>query len=76
MTAITITVKERGPYVISVEDAPLVRIVDRSGNEYVPEPGKPIALCRCGHSARKPFCDATHKTCSFDGALVRPTSTA
>lgn len=25
------------------------------------------ALCRCGHSAHKPFCDATHATVGFDG---------
>jgi CDGSH-type Zn-finger protein len=24
-----------------------------------------VALCRCGQSARKPFCDGTHKTCGF-----------
>ncbi len=24
-----------------------------------------IALCRCGHSANKPFCDGTHKDKGF-----------
>ena len=36
-----------------------------------------VALCRCGHSANKPFCDGTHGTVGFtdekqtDGALDR-----
>ena len=25
----------------------------------------PIALCRCGKSKRKPFCDGTHKLVGF-----------
>ena len=25
------------------------------------------ALCRCGHSSHKPFCDSTHKRIGFDG---------
>lgn len=24
------------------------------------------AFCRCGHSANKPFCDASHKACGFN----------
>lgn len=23
------------------------------------------ALCRCGHSSKKPLCDSSHKTCGF-----------
>ena len=30
--------------------------------------GEAYALCRCGESAHKPFCDGTHKQVGFDGA--------
>ena len=25
----------------------------------------PVALCRCGHSKRKPYCDGSHKAVDF-----------
>jgi 3-phenylpropionate/trans-cinnamate dioxygenase ferredoxin subunit len=65
MDPVTITLKRNGPYFIAAEDADRVRIVDHEGNLILPEPGKRIALCRCGGSLTKPFCDASHKTNGF-----------
>ena len=74
MAPIVIHIKNNGPYRISVEDASLVEIRDADGTILTPTPGKPIALCRCGGSSTKPFCDATHKTNGFDGTCARQTS--
>lgn len=47
------------------EDGPLIvrgpfKLADADGNEI--DPGrKTIALCRCGRSKIRPFCDGTHK---------------
>jgi CDGSH-type Zn-finger protein len=37
----------------------------REGKTY--PTAQPCALCRCGHSANKPFCDGSHKKVAFDG---------
>ena len=53
------------------------RLVDYEGRE-IPRPvGKPnTSLCRCGHSANKPFCDSAHKMCGFvDPPDVAPDAT-
>jgi uncharacterized Fe-S cluster protein YjdI len=42
-----------------------VRVTDAEGN--VLFEGDRAALCRCGGSANKPFCDGTHKTNGFAG---------
>lgn len=57
----TIRVRRSGPYVIEDED---VRVIDWNGAEYRIE-RRPIALCRCGASTKKPFCDGTHSKIGF-----------
>jgi uncharacterized Fe-S cluster protein YjdI len=42
-----------------------VRVVDAEGNLLYE--GEKAALCRCGGSSNKPFCDGTHKTNGFRG---------
>jgi uncharacterized Fe-S cluster protein YjdI len=42
-----------------------VRVLDADGN--VLYEGERAALCRCGGSQNKPFCDGTHKTIEFRG---------
>lgn len=56
---------ENGPYLIEVEEAKIVS----SGDEKILSQ-KIIALCRCGQSSNKPFCDGAHKKCEFKGDLV------
>ena len=33
----------------------------------IPRSGKAVALCRCGRSAVKPFCDGSHKLAASPG---------
>ena len=62
MSQVTIKVRDNGPYLI---EGPFT-VIDASGNQFVVPANKPaVALCRCGHSSKKPFCDGTHKTCGF-----------
>ena len=61
---VTIRLRRNGPYVIEGED---VRVIDWNGAEYRVE-RKPIALCRCGASTTKPFCDGSHSRVGFQAA--------
>ena len=55
-----------GPYRIEGEDMAKVPIVDHEGNPVPLKPGaKNIALCRCGASTTKPWCDGTHSRIGF-----------
>ena len=53
---VQIKVMKNGPLLIEGK----VLITDEKGDVNETE-GKMIALCRCGHSANKPFCDGSHK---------------
>lgn len=61
---VRIRLRKNGPYVIDTED---VEVVDWNGVPY--RIGRrPVALCRCGASSTKPFCDGTHSKQGFDAA--------
>jgi CDGSH-type Zn-finger protein len=40
-------------------------IFDMDGNKYDLVGRTALALCRCGNSKVKPFCDSSHKTTGF-----------
>jgi CDGSH iron-sulfur domain-containing protein 3 len=58
---VEIKVRDDGPYKVTGP----VRLVDADGNEFELTDGKAIALCRCGASQTKPFCDRAHRECGF-----------
>jgi CDGSH-type Zn-finger protein len=45
-------------------------LVDQDGKAFGLAGRTRIALCRCGQSAKKPFCDSAHKTCGFQSTVV------
>ena len=62
---VEIKVRENGPYRVQGP----IRLIDAAGNAYdVADRGEVIALCRCGGSTTKPFCDGTHSKVGFDAA--------
>ena len=66
---VTITPYRDGPLLVRGD----FRLVDQDGVEI--DPGRDtIALCRCGKSGIKPFCDGTHKRAGFHSgsAPARP----
>jgi CDGSH-type Zn-finger protein len=64
MPDVTITPSTNGPYLVTGA----VHLTDVDGRE-IPHPEQ-MALCRCGGSGNKPFCDGTHLTNDFDGTLA------
>ncbi len=59
----TIKIRDNGPYVVEGD----FELVDAQGN---PVPIVKRALCRCGGSTTKPFCDGTHSKIGFQGAIA------
>jgi CDGSH-type Zn-finger protein len=59
---VEIKVRDNGPYKVTGP----VRLIDADGGVFeVPADGS-IALCRCGLSHEKPFCDRAHREGGFD----------
>lgn len=64
MADVTIKARENGPYLVSGP----IQLTDADGNEYDVSERKTVALCRCGASTTKPYCDGTHSKMGFEAA--------
>jgi CDGSH-type Zn-finger protein len=63
--AVKVTIRPNGPYLVEGE----IELVDVNGNKVdTSARGPRIALCRCGASVTKPFCDGTHSKIGFQAA--------
>jgi len=58
---VEIKVRDNGPYKVTGP----VRLVDAEGQPFDLAVGEAVALCRCGHSQTKPFCDGSHRDSGF-----------
>jgi CDGSH-type Zn-finger protein len=65
MSKIKLLGAKNGPYLLST----VARYTDESGKENEVKGGT-IALCRCGYSKNKPFCDGSHGKFNFEAPAV------
>lgn len=68
MAEVTITPRDNGPYLVKGP----VTIVDAEGRSFDTKGRETIALCRCGGSSTKPFCDGTHAKIGFSAVTRAP----
>jgi CDGSH-type Zn-finger protein len=64
MADVTIKINDNGPYVVSGD----IDLVDPLGKK-LSWTGTAVALCRCGQSSNKPFCDGAHKDVDFSSEV-------
>ncbi len=70
MADVTIRPMPNGPYIVEGD----VDVFDTAGNKVTSQKPR-LALCRCGASSNKPFCDGTHSVIGFQAAeTVNPAS--
>jgi CDGSH-type Zn-finger protein len=73
MADVTIRCRPNGPLLIEGS----IQVLDQNGNPFPLNPDKPaIALCRCGQSKNRPFCDGSHKACDFLAEELAPVPSA
>lgn len=75
---VSVKVTRNGPYLVTgpvpLSDQTIGTDTAGQSQEWVgrdlPAAGASFALCRCGHSHKKPFCDGSHAKVGFDGTEV------
>ncbi|MBZ5516608.1 MAG: CDGSH iron-sulfur domain-containing protein [Acidobacteriia bacterium] len=60
-----VTVSKNGPLRVEGE----ITICDPEGRAFGLGGRTTVSLCRCGHSANKPFCDGSHNKVGFQSEV-------
>lgn len=69
----TIRCRLDGPLVVELPADIRLRVIDHLGREFSLPAGKAaVALCRCGGSGSKPFCDGSHRDRCFSAPETAP----
>lgn len=64
--SVKITVNNNGPLRVEGE----IEIYDAQAGKYDLGGRTVVSLCRCGHSANKPFCDGSHNRAGFQSQVT------
>jgi CDGSH-type Zn-finger protein len=64
MAEISIYTRDNGPFLVTGP----ITLTDQEGNAFDLGGKETIALCRCGASKNRPFCDGSHNQCGFTSA--------
>ena len=72
--SLTIRCRAHGPLVVEMPtderfQGLSLRVTDHLGQEFpLPVGKRAVALCRCGQTRNRPFCDGSHASCGFQAA--------
>lgn len=61
MADVKVNIRDNGPFLVTGP----VSLCDAAGNQYNLGGKETIALCRCGVSENRPFCDGSHNRCGW-----------
>ncbi|MDB5391059.1 MAG: Iron-binding zinc finger type [Planctomycetaceae bacterium] len=69
MSEVIVKTRENGPILITGS----FKLIDHLGHQFDLTGKENVALCRCAHSAKRPFCDGSHKSHGFCATETAPT---